>query len=203
MSKIQSLFLAAVLAFCAPAQAAVINFNNMINTTSFSQERASIGGYSFSSSLSAFLFDNDLNWLGDAGTSAYNNTDYLVSAGTLTISRANAALFSVTSLDLIGWNNLQRGATLVGTRADNSIVSLSVDFRDTPNFLYWHDNDFKKVMLSGFTNLKSPTIKGSGAGFLALDNLNVTAAAVPEPGTLSVLALGLGALAFMRRRKVS
>jgi hypothetical protein len=199
MSKLHSLIGAVAFALCAQAQAALVTFNNTSGTF-YGNSTATISNYKFKSD-GAFTFGIGNNPIFDYGTSAYNGTDYLVTMSDLVITSNYTSPFSLTSIDLIGWNSLLEGATLTGLRADGTTVTQDVYFRDTPNFMYWQGDDFKKVTLTNFTNLKSLTIGGIGFGMLAVDNLNIGVAAVPEPGTLAILGLGLGALALGRRRR--
>jgi hypothetical protein len=203
MSKLHTLIGAVALALCAQAQAALVTFNNTAGTyygTVFGNPTATFSNYKFKSD-GAFTFGLGNSAALDYLPTAYNGTDYFVTMADLTITSNYTSPFSLTSIDLVGWNSLLDGATLTGVRADGSTVTQNVYFRDTPNLAYAQGDDFKKVTLTNFTNLKSVTIGGIGFGMLAIDNLNIGVAAVPEPGTLAILGLGLGAMALGRRRR--
>jgi hypothetical protein len=213
MSTFRTALISAALALSAPAHAALINFNglagtNYANNSGYNSTNtyfnfnsvASIGGYNFSSPLTTILHDAGNGWLADASATAYNGTDYLVAMSPLTITSTYNKPFQLTSLDLVGWVGLLDSATLTGTRMDNSTVSFTANFGNTLNWLNWSGNDFNHFVLTGFTGLKSLTISANGLGILALDNINIGVAAVPEPGTLAILGLGLAGLAATRRR---
>ena len=56
--------------------------------------------------------------------------------------------------------------------------------------------------LTGFTNLESLDITGYASYGMLMDNLVLDAPnAVPEPGTLALLGLGLAGMAVVRRRR--
>ena len=74
----------------------------------------------------------------------------------------------------------------------------------------WNYDFFDAGAFSGFNpnaqgtyTIKLEAFSLAGGGLLAssLINVNVGAAAVPEPGSMALVGLGLGALAIMRRRK--
>jgi hypothetical protein len=60
---------------------------------------------------------------------------------------------------------------------------------------------FATYALTGFTNLRSFELGGytGGTGYIAVDNILVTA--VPEPETIAMLLAGLGVLGFVARRR--
>ena len=54
--------------------------------------------------------------------------------------------------------------------------------------------------LTGAGFLNSGT---TGDGFVDIETSQIGLGSAPEPGTITLLALGLGGLAFVRRRKIS
>lgn len=214
MSKFQNLIAAAALAFSAQAHADIITFNGLAgtnyannsvviaDTTYFRDNRiATIGGFNFSSPVTTALYGNGSSMMNDAGALAFNGTDYLVAMSPLLITSAVSPLFDITSLDLVGWMGMVDKVTFQGTRWDNSTVSFTYNLGPLQNFDKLSGDDFNHIVLNDFTGLKSLSISGNGVGMLALDNLGINA--VPEPGSLAIIGLGLSALAFSRRRKAS
>jgi hypothetical protein len=228
MSKFAVAVLFSALAF--NAQATVINFNNLAGTavagnngissstgyllTQFTNTSAVVSGFSFAGN--GVYYGNRYEYLiqsgygnngKDNGTTAYNGTDFLMGYGGITMSSQDSKPFSVSSIDLVGWENVLATATFIGTRADNTTISYTVNLDAAQNQNKQSGNDFVKYALNGFTGLTSLSITGYDANhssnlyYLAADNINVNA--VPEPGSLAILGLGLGALALTRRRKQS
>ena len=103
--------------------------------------------------------------------------------------------------------NWQRRATITvtGNLVGGGTVSIMLfpdDIFDGPG----GQPDFQTVAFGpAWTNLASVTLLGTGATFgtlnyFAIDNIVVDPAAVPEPGTLTLLGLGSAYLIRRRRR---
>lgn len=141
-----------------------------------------------------------------------NGTAFLamISGSTAQLTSTSNSLFSVNSIDLV--NLLYMGnpsnpagdiitATLIGTYGDGNTITQSYSFQNN-NIVT--TKDFASVALTGFVDLKSFAIVASGASTgLSVDNIVINESAVPEPGVLATLTLGLAGIAAARRRRKS
>lgn len=114
----------------------------------------------------------------------------------------NSRIYSLDFLLGDGWSNRTTTSNLIWETFDGST---STGFGDVNamrgSTAGWTDT-------SGFTSIRVAASSGNIDSFgqfqaIALDNLRVGAASVPEPGTLGLLGLGVLALGVSRRTKVS
>jgi hypothetical protein len=160
-----------------------------------------------------FLFDaqnhshvSNAFWNTDNGGS-YLVVDDFLGPDTLTVSPLSGGPFALTSIDISEAHGLSccyaRQVLITGNVFGGGTVSRNLVL----------DNNWAPVLANyfetftfdaGWGNLSSFTLLGSGAqggNYYAIDNVVVTpAAAVPEPGTLSLLGLGSAYLVRRRRR---
>jgi len=115
-----------------------------------------------------------------------------------TVTATSGDLFSLNQLDIalifILDQQAQEYASLVGYFSDGS--SISTD-------LLVSASSYQTFNLTGFENLKSIVVskRELGNGSLGFDNFDFDVQAVPEPGSLALLGLGLVGLVLARRRK--
>ena len=143
-----------------------------------------------------------------------NGTDWLLhdhfpgggSNEPVVVTRNGGGTFSVLSIDASEWeSDFARPQTLTLTGHFNGGGTIVLDLRTDLLF------GFQTFDLTGlgFTNLvqfdifDSNADTGSCAGFTECGSLgydNVVVSAVPEPGTMALVAIGLGLLGLVRRR---
>jgi hypothetical protein len=143
----------------------------------------------------------------DNGTQALRSS----SAGTITLfQREDQSVFHFLGFDAGELNSTfadlwATGIRVTGYRADST--SITQDFTlDLLNDGTGGIADFQTFFSNGlFTNLVSLTMEGlgtNGFNYYSIDNvvLSTDPVSVPEPTGLALLAAGLGALTWMRRR---
>jgi hypothetical protein len=161
-----------------------------------------------------FFFDmagpNPVYQLANNSAHVDNGTTYMVIEGTTsqaTFSPIGGAPFALTSFSYAEWQEAgtARTITVTGNQVGGTTVSttLTLDLIfDGPG----GSPDFQTAAFGPqWANLVSVTLLGTGATFgnlnyFAIDNIVVDTAAVPEPGTLTLLGLG-SAYLFGRRRR--
>lgn len=149
-----------------------------------------------------------------------NSTQFYtqLNEGFLTLTRADGGLFNLNSFDaafvpLVPAAAGQTTIAAVGTQADGKQVGWAFLFAPAANGAYQFARYDDPLDFSVYTNLKSVeffacSFDGANVctsplqnnGQFALDNINVTAA-VPEPSAALMLGLGLGGMAWLRRRQ--
>lgn len=118
-----------------------------------------------------------------------------------TMYRSDHSLFNFVSAYLTAAWNTGLNIDIVGYLNDSVIYSTHVVV-DTlgPTLFIFNYVGIDKLVLSSYGGTVYDPENGSGEQF-ALDNLTYTlGSTVPEPSTFVLAALGLGGLAFMRRR---
>lgn len=137
--------------------------------------------------------------------------------GSLLLKRSDGGLFKLNSFDaafvpLLPAAAGQTTIAAVGTQADGTQVGWAFLFAPAAGGAYQFAQ-YSGADFSVYTNLKSVeffacsfdganvcTTPLQNNGQFALDNINVTAA-VPEPSAALMLGLGLGGMAWLRRRQ--
>jgi hypothetical protein len=210
MSILKSFACAIAIACAVPAaNASVLTFNDLAGTampgytalysyTGFYNAATTVDGFSFRNNSGGYDYVIGPDFTGNSAASyqPYNGNDYFMGWRSYTMTAANQAAFSVSSLDLASWDSAPFSVTITGTRTDGSTITRTVD---SSIINYSSTNDFQNIVLSGFTNLASLQFSTGGYSYIALDNIAVND--VPEPASLAIVGLGLAALAGLRRRK--
>lgn len=108
----------------------------------------------------------------------------------VTLRTSDAGAFSLHSVDAANLDLSGRVGTveLVGHLSTGGTVLATIAA-----------GDWASYQLTGFSGLRSVDFYGHGITALAIDNLVVEAAAVPEPGTIALSLLGLAGLAGAAR----
>jgi hypothetical protein len=185
------------------------------------------GGTSGATGLLVNGMDPTSCWLGGCPT---NNTSHFflgLNDGGVTVTKTDGGLFSLRSLDygfvapFGGLPNFSYGQLmLTGNLANGTTVGMSLDFPgmdasgnplfDTATL----PTAFGHTQLTGLT-IRACLFDGNGGCTVAQDWSdpsiyqaqfaidNVALAEVPEPGSLALIGLGMGALALRRRKAAS
>lgn len=131
------------------------------------------------------------------GTTAF----YAFNESSVTFALEDGGLFSLSSLDAaqtFTGNDRPLNLTLTGTGTGGIVTTtIVVDALAAERFATF--------TVDGFTNLSSLTITGSAAfPEFAIDNVLLSAAAVPEPASWAMMIAGIGVMGgALRRRHLS
>lgn len=154
-------------------------------------------------------------FVGSGGNAVAMFNDAKLGDGRSELTRTDGGLFDIFSIDLAPLV-IGQGAVVefVGTKADNSTVTKSFNVTSTFSL---QQQDF--VPADDFVNLVSLVWTNEAGAFHQFDNINVANAQdqgggnqgggnqgggnneVPEPGVLSILAVGLLGLGLLARRR--
>ena len=159
--------------------------------------------YSPISVFGFYLIDDPADHLGQCNPACASNGTtafYSMNESSVTIDLENKGVFSLNSFDVaqtfIG-NNRPLTLTLTATGVNGDVtqkIFIDADAAKT----------FSSLKFVDFVNISSLTIVG-GNEFpeFAIDNINVSPLAVPEPASWVMLIVGLGAIGgAVRRRRV-
>ena len=181
---------ALALAAAALAAHAAVDFENLPNPSGVSNAQGDplvSGGFSFADrsrrGLISIAPDSVLNYTGSVAITANVPRD------TIDMSPVDGAAFSLASFQVANYLHNSGGVplTITGTQVGGGTVSQSYTTLFT--------DALQTVSLSGFTDLTS--VSFASTNFPQIDNIVVNP--TPEPSALA--ALGLGAAAFVKRRK--
>ena len=210
-----------IATLASSASATVVDFNHLAGTNVPGNSYVSNGYYNefygtgagFTTNGFKFTNDYSVNANGDGyliGTAysnsdshgnPYDGTDYYIAYLGFTIASATASPFSLNSIDLASWQDGQvTTATLTGTKVGGGSVTATISLDTTPNSTKRTGNDFLTYALTGFDNLSYLSITHSANAFLAVDNVVLNGATVPEPSSIALFGLALAAGALVRRR---
>lgn len=195
--------------FATATNAATIDFESEAggygySTYSFLEDGFRVT-YSPISLFGFYIIDDPADHLGMCGSAgcASNGTTalYAFNESGVTIDLDNGGTFSLTSLDVAKTFNGNGSAltlTLTATGADGVVTTtISLDAQSAETF--------STFSVGNFVNISSLTIVG-GQQFpeFAIDNVNLSIAAVPEPASWATLIAGIGILGgAVRRRRLA
>jgi len=201
---------AAMLCLAGTAQAAVITFDDIPNTGNAIQTSVSSTGYAFNGLHFHIIDGADSRVVRNASTS-YLTAEAASGLGKpVTMTKAGGGTFTLNQVDVAElWlpsNSLNDffEVLITANQFGGGIFSMAValdGIRDGTGGV----SDFQLVNFAGWTNLTDVTFTGRNAagafGDYSIDNIVVDSAAVPEPASLTLLAMGTLGLAAIRRRR--
>ncbi len=175
------------------AQAAVIDFEDN-NTTNWYQQTIQSQDYNFYKLGGWMGVNHYASWLPSA---AFNGTQDLdMGYGLFIMGHNEGKKFDFSALDAgLSWYNYDSFDDLIitGYQLNGDSISASLTL----------SHSYQNFQLDGFSNLDFVTFSGQAisTGYVAVDNLQVEAVSVPEPGMIPLLSFGLAGLLFARRKR--
>jgi hypothetical protein len=190
-------FIVSLLLLISPfSNAALIDF----------EDTNSSGWYRHSIESNDFIFSKLGGWMGVnqygswLPTSSYNGSkDIEMGFGNFLMGHSTLDLFNLDGLDAgLSWYNhqLQRDLTITGFQESNG----EFNFIETKLTL---DHEYETFSLTGFDSLRLVIFSGQAlnSGYIAMDNIQVSAVSVPEPLMLPLISIGLAGLVIARRKR--
>jgi PEP-CTERM motif len=185
------------------AQAAVITFEDLLvdPVGTLGGDRTS-GGFLFDTLIDHSHIDDGTSWGASNGTRIMV-IDAFGAANNVTFSPIGGGPFTLTGIDLSRANTFSttsaQSVQVTGNLFGGGTVSTTLALTSGFNFTTF-------AFDPSWTNLSSVVLNGVGStccgalpgNYYAIDNIVVETTAVPEPGTVSLLALG-SAFLFGRR----
>jgi len=178
------------------SNATIVTFDDPITTTA---SGFNTQGYSFNVATNHYHLESTDPRFSTSSSTTSLIVDDFSGDNKLTLTSQDGGGFNLTSLSIVS-AGIDFGSTIVA-------ITAALVGGGTLSFMY-HDPDFGtfETLNLNWTNLMSVTFDGIGnpgfgLNFFRLDDINVTAAAVPEPVSLMLFAFGLMGIGFSRMRK--
>jgi hypothetical protein len=167
------------------------NYNNQLGLGNYIGPFGVINNFFTTPSLNGNFF-----WLSGAD---YSNPSYISQSFSTIQGQQYQLSFNYFNQPLssqVIFNGTING-NVVFTSSDLISINSTLDGNDPAN--YWNLATFKFTATSSSSTLT--ITDGSNGWFGGVDNVSVTSTAVPEPSALSLLAVGLGGLVLVGRRR--